>query len=335
MPRSYVLQRLLWALPTLFGLALVVFVLLRVVPGDPIALMLPPGARSEDIARLRHVYGLDASIGVQFWNWLGQLARADLGNSISLRQGVASLVLGKLPATLELVALAMALAVSLGLGLGLAATHFRGCTLEALGDGVAGLLLAVPDFLWALVLILFLGVLHPVLPVSGRLDPGISFEPATGFFLVEALLRGRLDVAADLLRHLLLPALALALPLAGALSRVLKASLQSALEADYVMLARVKGYAPLPLLLKVALPNALIPTVTLTGVQFTFLVGGSVLIEYLFAYPGIGNLALGAVLQRDLPLIQGLILSFGVLFLATNIAVDLLVGWLDPRVRHG
>jgi ABC-type dipeptide/oligopeptide/nickel transport system permease component len=334
MSSSYLLKRLLWALPTLFGVAVVVFVLLRVVPGDPIAMMVPPGAHAEDIARLRQMYGLDAPIPTQFVNWLAQLVRGDLGNSISLRQKVSLLVLGKLPATLELVIVAMLIAMALGLIAAMTAVYFRGRWPELAADGFAGVALAVPDFLWALLFVLLLGVLLPLLPISGRIDPSAAFEPHTSFYLLESLATGQLAAARAIAAHLVLPALALGLPLAAGITRVLKGSLIEAMNQDYIILARVKGYSRARILWRVALRNALIPAVTLTGVQFTFLVGGTVLIEYIFSYPGIGNLAIGAVIQRDLPLIQGLVLMFACLFIVTNLLVDLSYTLLNPRVRH-
>ena len=334
MSSTYLLKRLLWSLPTLFGVAVIVFVLVRVVPGDPIAMMLPPGAGAEDVGRLRALYGLDAPIATQFVAWMGDLVRGNLGASISLREGVASLVASRLPATLELVVFAVLVACVLAAVAATSAVMFRGRWLELVVESGTGLVLAIPDFLWGLLFILVLGVLLPVLPISGRLDPTLDFAPATGFYLAEAVLRLRGDVVIDLAKHILLPAMALALPLAAALTRVLKGSLIDAMNQDYVMLARVKGYSTARILWRVALRNALIPTVTLTGVQFSFLIGGTVLVEYLFSYPGIGNLAIAAVNQRDLPLIQGLVLTFAVLFILTNLLVDLTYTFLNPRMRH-
>ena len=331
---DHFLKRLLWALPTLFGVAVLVFVLVRVIPGDPIAMMLPPGATAEDVGRLRALYGLDAPIATQFVVWMGDVLRGNFGTSISLRDGVASLVLSRLPATLELVIVAVVAACALAAVAAVGAVYFRGHWPELVVDGATGLVLAIPDFLWGLLFILVLGVLLPVLPISGRIDPTLDFNPVTGFYLAEALLRLRWDVLGDLMKHLLLPVLALALPLAAALTRVLKGSLIDAMNQDYVMLVRVKGYSRGRALWRVALRNALIPTVTLTGVQFSFLIGGTVLIEYLFSYPGIGNLAIAAVNQRDLPLIQGLVLTFAVLFILTNLIVDMAYSVLNPRLRQ-
>ncbi len=330
---DYLLKRLLWTVPTLFGVAVLVFVLVRVVPGDPIAMMLPPGATAEDVGRLRALYGLDAPIARQFLLWMADVLRGNFGTSISLRDGVLALVLGRLPATLELVAVAVAAACALAVGAAVGAVYFRGRWPELAVDAVTGVVLAIPDFLWGLLFVLVLGVLLPLLPISGRIDPTLDFNPVSGFYLAEALLRLRLDVLADLARHIVLPALALALPLAAALTRVLKGSLIDAMNQDYVTLARVKGYSRARILWRVALRNALIPTVTLTGVQFSFLIGGTVLIEYIFSYPGIGNLAIAAVNQRDLPLIQGLVLTFAVLFILANLAVDMAYSALNPKVR--
>ena len=334
MSANYIFRRLLWAIPTLIGVAVLVFVLVRVVPGDPIAMMMPPGATAEDVGRLRALYGLDAPIPKQFVAWMGDVLRGNFGTSISLREGVVRLVMSRLPATLELVIVAVAVACALAALAAVGAVYFRGRWLELVVDGLSGLVLAIPDFLWGLLFVLVLGVLLPVLPISGRIDPTLDFNPATGFYLAEALLRLRWDALADVMKHILLPAFALALPLAAALTRVLKGSLIDAMNQDYVTLVRVKGYSRARILWRVALRNALIPTVTLTGVQFTFLIGGTVLIEYIFSYPGIGNLAIAAVNQRDLPLIQGLVLTFAVLFILSNLLVDMAYSVLNPRMRQ-
>ncbi|MEX0957733.1 MAG: ABC transporter permease [Burkholderiales bacterium] len=334
MSGSYLLRRVLWALPTLFGVAVVVFVLVRVVPGDPISMMLPPGATAADVDRLRALYGLDASLPQQFVSWFGGLLRGDLGTSISLRGDVLSLVASRLPATLELAAVAVFAACTLAALAAVTGVYFRGRWPEVAVDGVTGITLAIPDFLWGLIFILVLGVLLPLLPISGRVDPTLAFDPKTGFYLLESLVTGQIVALGNLLTHIVLPATALALPLAAALTRVLKGSLIEAMNQDYVVLARVKGYSRASTLWRVALRNALIPTVTLTGVQFSFLIGGTVLIEYIFSYPGIGNLAIASVLNRDLPMIQGLVLTFAVLFILANLLVDMTYSLLNPRVQQ-
>jgi ABC-type dipeptide/oligopeptide/nickel transport system permease component len=176
-------------------------------------------------------------------------------------------------------------------------------------------------------------VLLPVLPVFGLLDSSLRFDSVTGSVLLESLLRGRFDVFGSALYHLLWPALSLALPLAAMIARELKASLLDVLAQDYILVARVKGFSPWQVLWREALRNALGPALTLAGVQFTFLIGGTVLIERLFGLPGLGNMAIDAVINRDLPLIQGIVLTFAVLFIAVNLAVDVLNTRINPKLR--
>lgn len=320
---------------TLVGVAVIVFVTIRVVPGNPIAMMLPPGATDEDIARLTALYGLDKSIPQQFLIWARGVLQGDFGTSITTRQPVLGLVLGRLPATLELSVLALAIAVALGGAAAMAGTRARGTKGEAAIDVANGMALSVPDFLWGLVLILLFGVLMPVFHISGRVSPALDLPFSTNFYLFESLLRLRFDLTADLLAHMILPALALALPLAAIIGQLLKQSLKETMHLDYVTLARTRGYGENHVILREALPNAILPTLTLVGVQFTFLIGGTVIIERLFSYEGLGNMAIDAVINRDLPLIQGIVILFAVIFTAVNLIVDLAYAALNPRLRHG
>jgi peptide/nickel transport system permease protein len=312
----------------------VVFVLVRVVPGDPIAMMIAPGASEADIAALRAVYGLDLPVWQQFTIWFGQVLGGDLGTSISMKQNVMTIIADRLPATIELALLALAIAVLLGGTIALVSTAWRGTWVESLIDNANGLLLAVPDFIWALTFVLVLGVLVPLLPISGRSDPTIDHGLATQFFVLEGLLRGKFAFVGDVLKHMVMPAFAIGLPLAAVIGRVLKNTMMDVMVQDYIVLARIKGLSNGRILLQEALRNAAVPALALTGVQFTFLIGGTVITERIFSYPGIGNLAIDAVINRDLPLIQGLVLTFGVIFIAVNMLVDALTAWLNPRLRH-
>jgi ABC-type dipeptide/oligopeptide/nickel transport system permease component len=205
---------------------------------------------------------------------------------------------------------------------------------ETIIDSLNSILLAVPDFIWALALVLLFAVALPVLPLTGRIDPELAEGFVTRFYLAESILTGRFAVAGDIISHMIMPTVALALPLAAVVVRLLKQSLKEAMLQDYVLLARIKGFRELRLVLQEALRNAVGPTLALTGVQFTFLIGGTVIVERIFAYPGIGNLAIDAVINRDFPLIQGLVLLFGLIFILINIGVDLTVAALNPRLRH-
>src|SRR5229473_366622 len=245
-----IIRRLVLIPPTLVGVAVIVFVLLRVVPGDPIAMMIPPGASPADVDRLRAFYGLDQSIPQQFITWSGQALSGHFGRSISLHQQVFELVLARLPATLELALLATLIAMVLGLIAALIGTQVRGRRAEWLVDGGVGILLSIPDFLWALILLLLFGVLVPLLPISGRIDPEIDVSFRSNFYLIESLLTARFDVASALL-----------LPFAALLARVLKTSLAEAEDQDYAQVARARGFSRPKILLREVFPNALIPTV--------------------------------------------------------------------------
>ena len=326
--------RLITTIITLFGVAMIVFVVIRVVPGNPIAMMLPPGATEDDIAQLQALYGFDKSILEQFIIWLSGVVQGDFGTSISTRQPVIGLVLNRLPATLELSIISLIFAVLMGGTMALLGTRFRDGKAEGVIDVIAGMALSIPDFLWGLILILLFGVLWPVFHISGRISPALNIDFSTQFYLFEAILRLRFDVIYDLIGHMLMPSLALAIPLAAIIAQLLKQSLKETMHLDYVTLARTKGYSEGKVITREALPNAILPTLTLVGVQFTFLIGGTVIIERLFSYEGLGNMAIDAVINRDLPLIQGIVILFALLFTLVNLVVDILYVVLNPRLRN-
>ncbi len=247
-----------------------------------------------------------------------------------------TLILARLPATLELVLIAILIAIVARRRPRPSRRLFPASALpEWLVDGFVALSLAIPDFLWGLLFILVFGVVWPVLPISGPHRPAPGAEFHTGFYLIEAIVTGQWALAGDLIRHAILPAVALALPLAAIVTRIFKTSLGEAELQDYAQVARARGFSAAGSLLREAMPNAAISTVTLAGVQVTFLIGGTVLVERIFSYEGIGNMAIDAMTNRDLPLIQGLVLIFAVIFIALNLLIDLLNAWLDPRLQHG
>lgn len=334
---SYLVRRLLESLLVLALMSLAIFLLIGLMPGDPVDIMIfsDPEMTQAEAERLRALYGLDRSIPEQFFIWLGQVTQGDFGTSISIRRSVLSIVLDRLPATLELSLLALLIAVAIGTTLAFVATRWRETPAETGVDVASGVALSVPDFLWGLALILALGVAWPVFEISGRVSPRLEIPFSSDFYLIESLLRLRFDITADLLDHMTMPAIALALPLAAVIAQLLKSSLKEAMGQDYVMLARTKGFSESRVILRDAMRNAMLPTLTLTGVQLTFLIGGTVIIERIFSYEGLGNLAIDAVINRDLPLVQGIVLVFAALFVAINLAVDLLYALLNPRVRHG
>jgi len=330
-----ILIRIFSIMITLTGVAIIVFFVIRVVPGNPISMMLPPGATEDDILRLKALYGFDKTIIQQFFIWINGVLHGDFGNSISLRQPVLSLVLGRLPATLELSIMALIIACLLGGLLALLGTRLRETKTEGIIDGINGMAMSVPDFLWGLVFILLFGVMWPIFHISGRISPSIDMNFLTQFYLLESIVRLDFKVFKDLLAHMLMPALALSIPLAAIISQLLKQSLKETMHLDYVTLSRTKGYGETHVILREALPNAVLPTLTLVGVQFTFLIGGTVIIERLFSYEGLGNMAIDAVINRDLPLIQGIVILFALIFTFVNLFVDLTYTLLNPKLRNG
>ncbi|MNX51582.1 Dipeptide transport system permease protein DppB [compost metagenome] len=330
---SHFVRRLAVAVPTMMALSVVVFVVLRLLPADPLGMMLPPSATSAEVEALRHAMGFDRSLIEQYGIWLGQVLHGDLGRSISSGAPVAQLIATTLPATLELsfVALVMALAISVPGGLLLYVLHDRRGELVA--DAGLVLLISIPGFLWGIFLMLAFGVHWPILPFSGRFSSDVSASGFTGFVLLDCLLQGRWQDWADAASHLVLPALALALGFSPLIVRVLRASLLEASHEQYVTVARLRGQPERRVILRHMLRNAFLPTLTLIGVQFGFLFGGTLLIEMIFSFPGLGNMMVQAVRNHDLPLIQGISLVFCAVILLINASVDCLYAVIDPRLR--
>ena len=292
-------------------LSVVVFIVLRIIPSDPLAMMLPPSATQADIDFIRKELGLDGSIFQQYLVWLDNALQGDLGSSIYFRAPVLDLLKTALPPTLELVLLSLIMALVISIPGGVLLYKLERRRGEMLADFVLVFLLSIPSFLWGIILIIVLGVVYPVLPFMGRIDPSFSVGSITGFLLVDTLLQGQWRAWLDAFLHLVLPALALALSFSPIIVRVLRSSLLDTAAAQYVNVARLRGQPEWRVLVHHMLKNAALPTLTLIGVQFGFLFGGTLLIELIFSFPGIGNL----------------------MVLAVNFCVDGLYAVLDPRLR--
>ena len=331
---AIVFRRLLLAIPTLLLLSLVVFVVLRMLPVDPLAMLLPASATAADAAALRQQLGFDKPLPQQFLIWLWQALNGNLGISINFRQSVLPLMVSALPATLELTLVGLLLALLISVPGGVLAFVLYQRQRETAADITVALMQSIPAFLWSLLLILAFGVLWPVLPFSGRVGEGVVLPGITGFALVDLLLVGQFDAWLSALSHLVLPALALALGFAPLVIRVLRSSLIDAASEPYVEVAKLRGLSETRVLWRHMLKNASLPTITMIGVQFGFLFGGALLVEMIFGFPGVGNLMVQAVKGNDLPLIQGIALIFCVLMLTITIVVDVLYAVLNPRLRN-
>ena len=314
-------------------LSIVVFIVLRMIPSDPLGMMLPPSATQADAELLRKELGLDGTIAQQYLVWLGNALQGDLGNSIFFRESVVDLLKAALPPTLELVLISLALALLISIPGGIVLYLLDRKKGEVAADFFLVFLLSVPSFLWGIILIILLGVIWPVLPFMGRLDSSFASPDGTGFLLIDLFVSGQWQAWFDAFSHLLLPALALALGFSPIIIRVLRSSLIDTATAQYVTVARLRGQPEWRVLLRHMLKNAALPTLTLIGVQFGFLFGGTLLIEVIFSFPGIGNLMVQAIKAHDLPLIQGVALVFCLMVLFVNFCVDGLYAVLNPRLR--
>ncbi len=309
-----VLRRLLATIPVLILVTAGVFSLVHLTPGDPVEAMM---AESQDPATkeaLRRELGLDRPIYVQYVAWVGRVLQGDLGRSIRNHEPVIENVGKRIRPSLQLAAYAMFVSLAIAFPVGILAATHRNTPIDGFSTMFALFGICMPNFLIALLLIFFFGVTLRWLPISGYVDPA------------ENLVGG--------IRALTLPAITLGLALAAVITRTLRSSLLETLGEDYVRTARAKGLAERLVIRRHALKNALIPVVTLLGLQFGTLIGGAVITEYVFALPGVGRLVVDAIFSRDYPLVQGVVLLIAVGFVLSNLLVDIVYGWLDPRIRY-
>jgi ABC-type dipeptide/oligopeptide/nickel transport system permease component len=299
------LQRLLYTLPALWLILTMVFLMIHIVPGDPVLQMLGQDARVEDLAQLRHSLGLDQPLGVQYVRYLEGLARGDWGQSMRYSAPVRPIVLQRFPATLELSLAALAVCLAIAIPAGVFSARRRGSGADRATSFFTLLGLSVPNFALGPILILLFSIEIGWLPVSGR--GGIS--------------------------HLILPAATLGAALAAILTRMVRGSMIEELSSDYVRTARAKGITETQVLFRHAFPNALIPVITIVGLQFGSLLAGTIVTETIFSWPGIGRLAVQAISARDYPLLQGCILIIALSYVAVNLLTDLVYAMVDPRVR--
>lgn len=329
---GYLLRRLLQLVPVLLGISVLAFLFLHALPGDPARTMLGPRAPAAQVEALRHELGLDRSLPVQFGDFLVRLAHGDLGRSIRRREPVTSELARTFPATLELATAAMAIALVVGVPLGIAAALKRGTWVDGVCTALSLAGTSIPIFWLGLMLLLVFSSELRWLPFGGRAE--VPFPVVTGFYTLDSLLSGNPAAVADVWAHLALPALTLSSVPLAIVARMTRSSLLETLDQDYVRTAVAKGLTPRQAVLRHAFRNALLPVVTVTGLEFGYLLGGAVLTETVFQWPGLGRLIVEAVFSRDYPVVQGGVLVAAAAFALVNLLVDLLYGFLDPRVRY-
>jgi peptide/nickel transport system permease protein len=328
-------ERLLAAIPLMIGVAVVVFIFMRLTPGDPVDVMMGQGgAVSEgEVERLRAEFNLDKPIHEQLLLFLGGLARGDMGNSFSRQLPVAKLIGERLPATIELALGAMFFALLIAFPIGILSAVKQNSTVDRVSMGTAFLGISMPSFWLGIVLIMLFSVQLRWLPVQGRIDYDAGLQTITGFYVLDSLLTGNMAALKSSIRHLILPSIALGAGVAAIVARVLRSSLLEALRSDYVKLARAKGASENRVVMKHALRNALIPTVTVVGLQVGVLLGGNMIIETVFGWPGLGRLVVDSIFNRDFPLVQGAVLVYAFTFIIANLAVDVLYTFLNPKIE--
>ena len=309
----YVVRRLLAVIPVMLVVATVSFILIRLAPGDPASVIAGPYATADDIARLQRSLGLDQPLPVQLVKWWGRLARGDLGDSIFLRRPVLEAVFERLEPTLLLTAWSMLVAVAVGVPAGVVSARYHNTTVDQSLMAFALVGLSIPNFLLGLLMILCFGVWLGWLPVAG-------YVPLEGGLWLN-------------LRSLIMPALALGLVQSALIARITRSSMLDVLREQYILAGRSKGLSERVVIYKHALKNAIIPTLTVIGITFALLVGGAVVIETVFNIPGLGRLIISAVLRRDYPVVQGVVLLIALTYTAINLLVDLAYLAIDPRIR--
>jgi len=331
----FALTRLTLVVPTFIGITLLAFFLIRLVPGDPIETM--AGERGIDLARheqLRREYGFDKPLLVQYGLYVARLLHGDLGRSIVTREPVMSEFAALFPATIELAVCAIVFAICLGLPAGILAAVKRNSILD---HGVMGISLtgySMPIFWWGLLLILLFSVELGLTPVSGRIDVQYYIEPVTGFLLVDSLMSEDKGAFASALSHLVLPAIVLGTVPLAIIARMTRSAMLEVLGEDYIRTARAKGLPPLRVIGLHALRNALIPVVTVIGLQVGVLFTGAILTETIFSWPGVGKWLIEAIQRRDYPVLQGGMLLLGAVVMLVNLLVDVAYGVINPRIRQ-
>ena len=332
----FLLRRLALTLPTFLALMFITFVMIRLVPGDPIEVRRGErGISPERLEQLRHEMGLDQPVWKQFLDYVWAILHGDFGTSIISKTPILHEFAALFPATLELTICAMIFAVALGIPAGVVAASRRGGVYDQSLMGLALTGYSMPIFWWGLILILIMSNTLHLTPVSGRVDLiKFYYEPVTGFMLIDSLLSGQKGAFWDAVHHLILPTIVLGTVPLAVIARMTRSSMLEVLEEDYVRTARAKGLSSYRIVGVHALRNALIPVVTVIGLQIGGLLAGAVLTETIFSWPGVGKWLVESIGRRDYPALQGGILLISAMVIFVNLIVDLLYGLINPRIRH-
>lgn len=330
-----ILERALGTIPIMFGVAIIVFFFIRLTPGDPVDIMMGQGGAisAGEIEKLREEFHLNEPLHIQLWYFLRDAAKGDLGYSYVLKRPVTLLIGERLPATIELALGAFLFSLIVALPIGVISAVRQNSWLDRISMSAAFLGISMPGFWLGIILILLFSVQLHWLPVQGRIALGTGLQERTGYFVLDSILTGNMRALRSSLLHLVLPSVTLGAPVAAVIARVLRSSMLETLRSDYVTLARSKGVSEWWVVVKHALRNAMIPTVTVVGLQIGILLGGNMVIETVFGWPGLGRMVVRAIFDRDFPLIQGAVMIYAFTFVMANLVVDVMYTYLNPRIR--
>ncbi|GEM48143.1 ABC transporter permease [Deinococcus cellulosilyticus] len=339
---AYILRRLFRMLTVLIGVTIVVFGFVRLIPGDPAVVMLGERANPQVVEAFRERLGLNKPIFInvqnpmdtQFFRFAGQLSKGDLGAGIKSQIPVSDELKARFPATVELSIGALIFALVIGLPAGIIAALNRNKPLDNVAMTVSLIGVSMPVFWLGLILVYLFAVTLPWLPPSGRMDPSINFDSITGMNVLDSLLRGRMDGFLSGIQHLILPSIALGTIPMAIIARITRSSMLEVLSQDYVRTATAKGLNHRTVVLKHALRNAMLPVVTVIGLQVGLLLGGAILTETIFSWPGIGSWLAQGIFERDYPVIQGGIIFGALVISVVNLLVDVSYAYLDPRIHY-
>ncbi len=331
---QYIARRLVTLIPILLGVSAAAFLLVHLLPGDPALAYLGERATPEGLARIRHEWGLDRPLPVQYAVYLWHAARGDFGQSLDSHRRVLDEFLPRFPATVELALGAITVALVVGIPVGLLSASRPNSLVDRLGMALALTGVSMPVFWFGLMLVYLFSVFFQVLPTAGQIGVNYSLAPITRIDILDALLTGNLAAAVDVLRHLVLPSVTLSTFSMAIIARMTRAAMLDALHQDYIRTAYAKGLAARAVIIGHGLRNALLPVVTVIGLQVGTLLTGAILTETIFSWPGVGRYMYDSILFRDYPVILAGILLFSLVFVLVNLCVDVLYAFLDPRIRY-
>lgn len=332
--RWYIIKRLLQIIPVVLGVTLIAFALIHLAPGDPVRTMLGQHATQQEIDEIRVKYGLDQPLYVQYFIWLGDVLQGDLGRSILTREHVTTEIAARFPNTIELAIGAMIFATVIGVLAGVISATKQYSIADYSMMGVALFGISMPVFWLGIMLMMIFGVFLGWLPIGGRIDLLLPFTRVTGFLVVDSIITGNGAALISVLRHLILPSIALGTIPMAIIARTTRSSMLEVLRQDFIRTQRAKGLSERKVIYKHAVRNAMVPVVTVIGLNFGLLLSGAILTETVFSWPGVGRLVVDAVYARDYPLVIGCILVFALVFVIVNLITDILYTYIDPRIHY-